>query len=183
MPGPGNPSYGLFTNKVVSTSVINGGASKKPGQPYILDLVTLEVLYFQNIPKDLKYHPEASWLVVASASRNNPNFQYLGGDDNLSFTLSWYSDDKSSQDVIKAMKWIEALSRNDGYNSKPHPIQCVWGNMYRDAKWIVHSAGPSNMSMFDRTNGMFPRLATQEIVLKRVVETNRSLSDIRSIYQ
>jgi hypothetical protein len=176
-----SPIYTLGNKSPVPIN-LNGGANQKQGQPYILDLVTLEWLYFQNIPQEVEYDPKAEWIAIASAGRNNPGYQYLGGDDTLSFTLSWYSNDATRQDVWRAIKWLESLSRNDSYTNKPHLVQCVWGDMFRDSRWIVHSAGPVRPSLFDRENGMMPRLATQNVVLKRVTLTNTSIEQIRSIF-
>lgn len=155
----------------------------KPNQPYILDLVTRERLIFQNVPTELTYDPDSRWLAVASPGRNNPIYHYLGSEDTLSFTLSWYSDDTNKQDVLTKIKWLESLGKNNGYDEKPHLLQCVWGDMFRDAKWIMFKSGPARMSLFDRTAGMMPKLATQDITLKRVVELNRSRTNILDIYQ
>lgn len=175
-----NPTYG-FTNKTIATNVNGIPSSQKKNQPYILDLVTRERLFFQNIPSSTNYHPESNWAPVVSPGRNNPLYQYTGGEDTLSFTLTWYSNIQTKDDVIKAVKWLESLGKNNGYDEKPHLLQCVFGMLYRDAKWIMHSAGPIDLSNFDREVGMLPKLARQDIVLKRVTETNRTRTDILSI--
>lgn len=173
--------YQLGSNKTPPTNVSPSG-KMKPGQPYILDLVTRQFLYFQNIPKDVKYTPESLWMAVASAGRNNPNYQYVSGDDTLQFTLSYYADTPNRQDVWTTIKWLESLARNDSYDNKPHQVQCVWGDLWQTAIWIVKSAGPVTLDLFDREYGMMPKIATQELTLKRVTEVNRPLSDIQSIY-
>lgn len=175
-----SPTYG-FTNKTVANNVTGVPSIQKTNQPYILDLITRERLFFQNIPTDLKYNPESNWGPVASPGRNNPLYQYTGGEDTLTFTLSWYADVATKDDVIKSIKWLEALGKNNGYDEKPHPLQCVWGMLYRDAKWIMHSAGPINLSLFDRAVGMLPKMASQEIILKRITTINRTRTDILSI--
>jgi len=176
------PIYG-FQNRTVANNNTGGiGTRIKPNQPYILDLVTLERLFFQNIPTDLKYSPESNWVAVAMPGRNNAVYQFTGGEDILAFTLSWYSDETGKTDVIRKVKWLESLTRNDGYDNKPHPVQCIWGNLFRDAKWVLTSAGPINFSNFDREVGMWPKLATQEIILKRITDQNRSRDQILNIY-
>lgn len=175
------PQFG-FNNRKVANNVAGPNNAQKPNQPYILDLVTLERLYFQNIPNDHKYNPDASWAVIASPGRNTPIYLYDGSEDVLSFTLSWYCEESDRQDVLTKVKWLESLTKNDGYDNKPHPVQCVWGQMYRDAKWIVFSAGPINWGLHDRQFGMLPKLATQELVLKRIAEVNRTRADVLNIY-
>lgn len=175
-----NPTYG-FSSKTVATSINGISSSQKPNQPYILDLVTRERLFFQTIPTEHKYHPDSNWAVINSPGRNNPLYHFTGGEDTLSFTMSWYADVSTRDDVLKAVKWLESLGKNNGYDEKPHSLQCIWGDLYRDAKWIMFSSGPIDFSMFDREFGMLPRLAKQEIVLKRITTINRTRTDILSI--
>lgn len=176
---PNPPVYG-FSNQV-SNNPSGTAAKQKLGQPYLLDLVTRDRVIFQTIPKEMKYKPDANWFAVASAGWNNPRYQYGGGEDVLSFTITWYSDEVGKQDVIRQVKWIESLSRNNSFDEPPHPVQFVMGDLFRDAKWIVSSAEYS-LDQFDRTAGMMPKYASQEIVLKRITETNRSTTAIQSIY-
>lgn len=176
-------TYGYQGKTVAQNPSGTTNQTIKTNQPYILDLVTRERLVFQNVPLELSYDPDSRWLAVASPGRNNPIYHYLGSEDTLSFTLSWYSDDSTKQDVITKIKWLESLSKNNGYTEKPHMLQCVWGDLFRDAKWIMFKAGPARLSLFDRTAGMMPKLASQDIVLKRVVEQNRTRTNILDIYQ
>lgn len=177
---PNIPTYGFPNNQV--TNNVNGVRMvNKIGQPYLLDLVTLERVVFQSIPKDMKYKPEAVWLSVPSAGWNNPRYNYTGGEDVLNFSITWYSDEAGKQDVMRKLKWIESLSRNNGFDEKPHKVQFIMGSLFTYATWIVASAEYS-LDQFDRTAGMMPRFASQEITLKRVTEINRSRTDIQSIY-
>ena|SRR5882757_3168571 len=175
------PVYSLNSKNLTTISIGLINTIKKINQPYILDLITRERLVFQNIPNDLKYSPESNFMAVASAGRNNPLYQYVGSEDVLAFTLSWYAEETSKNDVLRKVKWLESLSKNDGYDNKPHLVQCVFGEVFRDAKWIVSSAGPIQFNLFDREIGMFPKLATQEITLKRVTDKNRTRQEILSI--
>lgn len=175
------PTYG-FKNKTISPGVSGGiNTTTKPNQPYLLDLVTLERLFFQNIPTVLKYTPESQFVAIPSAGRNNPLYHYVGSEDSLAFTITWYAEESAKDDVLRKAKWLESLSKNDGYDKKPHLVQLIFGNVFKDAKWLVTSAGPIDFSLFDRTAGMLPKLATQEITLKRTTETNRSRVEILSI--
>lgn len=177
---PNNPAYG-FPNNQVGKNVNGVQMVNKTGQPYILDLVTLEYVVFQSIPKELKVKPEARWFAVPSAGWNNDRYQYTGGEDVVSFTITWYSNEASKQDVIRKIKWIESLCRNNGFDEKPHKLQFCIGQVFRDAQWILWSTEYS-LDQFDRTAQMMPKYASQEIVLKRVTKTNRSTTDIQSIY-
>lgn len=153
---------------------------KKASQPFFVDMVTCETLLFQTVPVELTYGPETNWNVVATAGRNNPNYQYSGAEDTLNFSMTWYANEENREDVLKKCKWLESLSKNNGYDEKPHRIKLMFGNVFNDAEWIVFAA-PFKISMFNRTFGMLPTLAVQEVTLKRITTTNRGTNDIRKI--
>lgn len=155
----------------------DGLQDKRPNQPYILDLVTKQRLFLQTVPMELNYGSEGAWATIAPVGMNNPFYHYTGSEDTLTFSITWYSDEENRQDVIKKCKWIESLTKNDGYENKPHPVQFIMGDLYRNAKWIVYSA-PYKMANFNREFGMMPQFASQEITLKRISPINRMRSDI-----
>lgn len=149
----------------------------KENQPCIVDLVTLEKLYLQTVPLELNYNPETAWTVIMAAGRNNPLYQYSGAEDTLSFTITWYADTEAKEDVLRKVKWIEALGKNNGYDEKPHRIKFIFGKMFADAEWILF-AMPVKYSLFDRPKGMMPCHAIHEITLKRITRTNMKRNDI-----
>lgn len=180
-------------NTLQQGSAVNTGSGNDPAvlsqpassgrflnQPYILDMVTGTKLKLQVVPLDLEYEPETTWNVVASPGRNNPLYQYTGGEDTLTFSLTWYAQEKTREDVLTQVKWLESLSKNDGYDNKPHRIQFVMGTLYSNASFIVFSA-KYKLSLFQRPYNMMPTLATQELILKRVTQFNRGSSDIQRI--
>lgn len=164
-------------NRLITDEFFEDPSSHKLHQPFLLDLVTLEKIFFQNIPGEIDYDPQSNWNVVASPGRNTPLYQYTGAEDTISMTLSWYSDVESRQDVLKKCKMMEALSKNNGYDEKPHLVALMFGDLFRGARFIVEKA-PYKLSMFSRPHGMLPQLATTELTLKRVNENNRSRADI-----
>lgn len=157
-----------------------GTSPGKLNQPYLLDMVNCEKLFLQTIPLELNYAPETSWAVIASPGRNTPLYQYTGAEDTLSFTINWYAEELNKEDVIRKAKWVEALGKNNGYDEKPHHIKFIFGKLFQDAEWIV-SAMPVKFSLFDRSEGMLPCLATQEITLKRINSNNRLRNAILKI--
>lgn len=149
-------------------------------QPYLIDMETGKTLMFQSVPTELMYSSGITWVTIASAGRNNPLYQYTGAEDSIAFTLSWYAEEESRQDVLTKCKWLESLGKNDGYDNKPHRIKLVFGKLFSDAIWIVSSAD-YKISMFNRLKGMLPTLAMQEVILKRVMITNRTTNQIRKL--
>lgn len=176
----GDPIYG-FGDRQQKQQNFNPGDNGKPGQPYFVDLVTLEKLFLQTIPLEMEYDPQANFVAIASAGRNLAIYHYTGGEDKLEFTITWYGNDATRQTVIAKAKWLESLTRNDGYDNKPHNVQFIFGDLFRDAQWIVKHAG-YRLSQWNRQFGMMPQLAVQTIVLMRAGELNRSRADILSIY-
>lgn len=152
----------------------------RQNQPYFVDMVTTEMLFLQMVPLELTYAPETEWNTIVSPGRNTPLYQFTGGEDTWSFSISWYANEESRQDVLRKCKWIEALSKSNAYKEKPHRVKFIMGDLFLDAIWIVFSA-PYKISLFNRTLGMLPQLATQEITLKRVMTLNRTSAQIRKI--
>lgn len=150
---------------------------QRNNQPFIIDMVTKEILFFQTIPLEIEDGGETTWAVIQAPGRNIPLFQYTGAEDTLTFSLSWYANTESKEDVLKKCKWLKAISRNDGYDQKPHRIKLVFGKMFTNAEWVVFSA-KYKISLFDRSKGMYPCLAIQDVILKRVITTNLSRAEI-----
>ena len=149
-------------------------------QPYFVDMVNCETLYLQTIPIELTYEPECQWAAIAAPGRNNPNYQFLGAEDTLSLSITWYANEESREDVLRKCKWLESMSKNNGYDEKPHRVKFMFGNLFNDSEWIITSA-KYNLRLFSRPYGMLPALALQEIVLKRIMTTNRTTNQIRKI--
>lgn len=152
--------------------------TRKENQPAILDMVTMEILRFQTIPPELSVEMDSGFSEVKTSGRNNPIYHYTGSSNQIKLTLSWYSNYHNRQDVIRKCKWLEALTKADGYVSKPHEIRLIWGELFKQSKFIVTSA-PYKLGLFIRNQGMLPSHATQEITLNRITTTNLSYSDIQ----
>lgn len=143
-----------------------------------LDSNPREKLAIQGIPLQLKVNPISNWAVIPSIGRNNPFYHYTGGEDELRFTIDWYSETIHRADVIEKCRWIESLSRNDSYvNRVPH-LFLSWGDLFKFSKWVLIEA-PYNLSVFEQGNNSLPILANQEIALKRITEQNTYTNEIR----
>ncbi|HEU4607086.1 MAG TPA: hypothetical protein VFS31_03185, partial [Chitinophagaceae bacterium] len=70
--GTGLP-YRQIAFTLLEQEVISGfSKDQRPSQPFILDLVTLEKLFFQSIPSSINIEPDSSFVAVESPGRNNP---------------------------------------------------------------------------------------------------------------
>lgn len=141
------------------------------------------------IPRELQMATESNFVGISSFGRNNPFYQYTGAEDTLTFEIDWLASNNNREDVITKCRWIEALTKGDGYNDVPHRIILMWGSdnkLFRDYKWLVVAA-PYRLLNFTRgymennefTNtSLLPNRAIQQITLKRITDTNLTSAQI-----
>jgi hypothetical protein len=143
------------------------------------------------VPRDLNYSADSNFVGIATMGRNNPHYHFTGSEDSLTFTIDWFSNELDRQDVIFNCRWLESLTKGDGYKERPHRVQLAWGQdnlMFRDDIWLVTSASyilsdfvdsykdPSNGDI--TRVGMLPMQAKQNVVLKRITRKNRNSAQI-----
>jgi len=138
----------------------------------------VQKLRIQTVPLQLDVEPTANWAVIPSVGRNNPFYHYTGGEDQLRITLDWYSVDVLRQDVIANCRWVESLSRANGYKDSPPRILLIFGDLFKYTTWIITGA-PYKLSLFDKENAMLPRQAYQELTLRKVVDHNTGIGERR----
>ena len=128
--------------------------------------------------------------------RNNPHYHYTGAEDTLEFVIDWFSADNNRTDVIFNCRWVEALSKNNGYNNRLPRVKIKWGELdylFGEHEWVVSNA-PYKLSNFvaayhERDEnfkagelvkvGSLPQQAYQTITLKRITKTNLTSKQIR----
>lgn len=156
-------------------------STQKQNQPYILDLIDLKRVYLQGLPLEIQVSEETTFATINTHGRNTPFYQPSHGEDTIRFNISWFADIEEQSDVLAKCKWISSLSKIDGYNkSGLHPIALSFGKLFKGSKWIVKSATYS-LRLYNRELGMMPRLATQELVLARISDTNMDLKTYRKL--
>lgn len=143
-----------------------------------LDSSPLERVRIQSVPETVNVDPISNWNAVPSIGRNNPFYHYTGGEDEVKFTLDWYSTTENRQDVIDACRWVQSLSRNDSYTNKVPRVHLSWGDLYKYSEWIVYKA-PYELKFFEPGNGLLPAQAFQRLTLRKVSDENTSRDDIR----
>lgn len=164
-------------NLVSGVERFEDSRSKQPNQPYIIDLDNLEKLMFQNIPDEISVDPESTFVALETPGRNVPNYHFTGSETTIKFSLSYYCDHPTRQDVITKCRWLEALTMNDGYIGRVHHVAFGWGDLYTGQKFIV-TAAPYKLNLFDREYNMLPRYAKQEVTLKRISEKQLTRKDL-----
>lgn len=163
----------------------------------------LQKLELQNRPSEIKITPSSNWVDVNSMGRNNPFSIYTGGNETITLDISWYADQLyRSDDVISKCRLLESWSKADGYVASPPIIKLIWGDgdMFSNYKFVLKSATYS-LSNFNsvaviakygdygsklgqkvgetyKKGELFPRVATQSLVLQRVTDNNLNHVDI-----
>lgn len=142
------------------------------------------------VPRELEFRPETNFVGISSFGRNNPFYQYTGAEDTLTFEIDWLASNNNREDVITQCRWIEALTKGDGYDDTPHRIILMWGKdnkLFENYQWII-TAAPYKLKNFNRgyigedgnfiNTHMLPTQAYQQITLKRITDNNLSSADI-----
>lgn len=171
-----------------------------------LDVSPAISIVIQNRPNELRVEPTSTWAAVKSMGRNNPFYFYTGGEDTISFDISWYcTDEKNRDDVVNKCRLLESWTRANGYSSSPPTLRIQWGDsgLFEDDLFILVSASYTlthfqNASRMtrrynhsptgQRINGedqpqpqnlkLLPNYATQSLIFKRVSTSNRTWEDI-----
>ena len=173
-----SPTTTDIKNKV---TLINISAS-----PYIK-------LELQGLPMEVEFNPETTWSTVKSMGRNNPFYVYTGGEDTLSFEVTWYANDPNGrEDVINKCKLLESWSKADSYTKSPPLIQILWGSsgIFSEDTYILHQAKYklSNFQNAHRSKDrksiidgkLLPNTAIQNLVFKKVTSDNQTSEQIIS---
>jgi hypothetical protein len=139
-----------------------------------------DTLTIPTIPREISYDPMPSWSTIASIGRNAPFYNYSGSEDTLTFEIDWFSKADDRSYVLYACRWVEALTKANGYNGDPHRLKLIWGKdalLFKDVVWVVHKAS-YRLSQFHKGKSMLPQQAYQEIILKKVLDKNSTDEDI-----
>jgi len=145
------------------------------------------------IPSELEFQVPSQLKDLGIIGRNYPVYHYTGSEETLTIKLSWYDFGNDSDSVVAKCRKLEALSKADGYNRPPRLIYINWGDQHWRVKegsllknhiYVVQSANYTLSQFVLRRqldalnslalqtgawqNGMYPLVATQDVVLKRV---------------
>lgn len=159
----------------------------------------IQYIQLQTIPSEIQHVDETAWAVINSMGRNVPMYHYTGSETSVTFSVSWYSDDRDNpDDVLTKCRLLEAWTKADGYVKAPPILQIRWGSAdvfkdqffilakadYRLSNWRVASNryDPQTKRFIPvgKQPGLQPSTATQELTFKRVSLTNLRYSDIIS---
>lgn len=151
----------------------------------------------QGKPFEVDVSPDSNWATVKSMGRNNPFMMYTGGEDTISFDISWFSVQSDRKDVINKCRLLESWTRADGYKASPPLLNISWGsaNLFKDQTFVLVSAKytltnfqNAHRKDYDRRGsgeelvdlGLLPNCAIQKLVFKKVTVDNTTHEQIIS---
>lgn len=137
-----------------------------------------ERLELYCVPEKLEVSPGITMEVVGSMGRNNPFYMYTGGEDEIAFTIDWYSRTSTRRDVIEQCRLLESWGRNNGYAQSKPELLLVWGELFKNTLWTLKEM-PYELTIFERGNGVLPRQGYQDIKMVKVVKRQTTWDDIR----
>lgn len=185
-----------FTSELIKNDIVIANLNVSPAISLVI----------QNRPDRLKVEPAATWAAVRSMGRNNPFYFYTGGEDTITFDISWYSVDADHRDdVVNKCRLLESWTRANGYSASPPTLRIQWGNsgLFEDDLFIL-AAAPYELTHFQNASRMMsrydndpdtgqritntvsqpynlkllPNCATQTLTFKRVTKNNRTWEEI-----
>ena len=159
---------------------------------YLVNLHTspYTLLCIQNRPYEVQINPGSTWVSVKSMGRNNPFYMYTGGEDTLSFEVSWYtSDPNHPEEVIAKCRLLESWTKANGYLNAPPTLRILWGDsgLFDNFDFILESC-PYRLTNFQNASRssigaigdnnkivdkkLYPACATQTLTFKKVIKDN-----------
>lgn len=195
------PDTGV-TKAIEEANKIRRGKPQNKVIIYNLTASPYQYIELQNRPPLVDFKGETTWASVKSMGRNTPMYHYTGAEDVLQFNVSWFRTDQAHPDeVINKCRVLEAWSKANGYKAAPPILMIQWGgdsndNLFDDQLFILMSATYTLKNFSDTSrawdsdkktnsnnlidNKLYPTVATQELIFRRVSATNLEYADILS---
>lgn len=194
LPESGSAEVIDATNKIIG--------SKPQNKVIIYNLTASPYQYIelQVRPQLIDFKGETTWASIKSMGRNTPMYHYTGAEDVLQFNVSWFRTDPNHPDeVINKCRVLEAWSKANGYKAAPPILMIQWGgdsddSLFEDQLFILMSATYTLKNFNDTSrawdsdkktksntlinNKLYPTVATQELIFRRVSATNLEHEDI-----
>lgn len=161
-------------------------------------------IVLQGLPQEIDLKSPTTWTTVRSMGRNNPFMFYTGGEDVLSFDISWYTNDiNNPYEVVEKCKLLQSWVKADGYNAAPPILMIHWGksDIFINDLWVLTNAD-YKLSNFQNARAkrqktdewgnpleerfkpedlrLLPACAQQKLIFKKVIGANTLYTDMVS---
>jgi hypothetical protein len=158
----------------------------------------LKTIEIPTWPREVLYRAESQFVALTSIGRNNPHYNYVGAEDTLEFNIDWYTTDNNRKQVIENCRYLESLSKANGYQNRPPLLKIQWGEddiLFKHHTWILVSAPYTMREFYGKyqtnkegnkeiqtlTGSNLPHQALQTVTFKRVTTRNLTTSEIRLV--
>lgn len=159
----------------------NLGVNTTNGKCYIVELrPPYQKLEIQFVPEEFNLSSTADEAKIQVVGRNNPLIHYTGGNDKLSLTLDFYSDEENRKDVLTRVNWIKSLRMSDGSYGPKRNISLVFGDLFRKEIWSVSNV-KVKLQHLDGDFNFMPRQAYVDLELTLDPKSNLRIDDVRNI--
>lgn len=165
------------------------GAAQLTGEVDKASTITLDF-----IPTTLTYTPSSTMTPIKVLGVNNPTFHFGGSNDVLEFKIDWYGYRQAP--VLAKCRFIESLTKADGWASGPPSISIDWGGgpMFDYHRFVVTKAAyilktftpnkwvevPGNGSAGTyESHNLLPVHASQTVVMNRITTSQLTHKEIR----
>jgi hypothetical protein len=143
---------------------------------YIIGVKTLDTLEFQFLPR-VREKRNLTFAEIPVVGANNSIFNATGGSADLTLDIGFYINDNSREDVIKAIRTLEAFTYTGGNGNDIETVQIVLGKLYKGRKYLITSID-NNPDLFDISKDFLPQSAKVTVSLKEVYQ-NRNRNNIK----
>lgn len=131
---------------------------------YLVASKTLQRLRLQVAPAEIKSVRKLIAPAILPIGANNPVYNPVGGNTDVTFDLYFYVDRENREDVIEKIRWIESLTYNNGSHTTYENVLILWGDLFRGRKFILKTV-ETTMSLFSPQNNNVPQMAKVRLTL------------------
>lgn len=136
-----------------------------------------DVVEFQFVPNEMDDARTNKLVNIPVVGRSNDQFQYVGGEDTLNLTLTFYADDDNRENAMKSVRLLKALGMNNAGFGPARRLKLIMGNLYPREVWSLKRVS-SQLKGFDKDNDYLPIYATVNLQLVLNPVNNRRRRDV-----
>lgn len=151
------------------------------GRLWIVPEIELDKkIEIQFVPSEIAITRSASIQTIGIVGRNNPLYQYTGGETSMPLSLDFYAQDEDRKDVLRTIRFLESLAVNNGYRNPPQRIHLVFGDIFKHEMWTIKSV-KYRLGNFDKQYGFLPKQGYVDLELVLDTRKNLTTRDLRYV--
>lgn len=116
-------------------------------------------MQIQFMPNTINYNRSNDLNPFQVVGRNNPFYNYTGGNDTLNFKLDLYASDEEFKTVIQKINWLKSISINKSSNKGFTPVTIIFGDLFENDTWLLEGFN-SQLTHLQPVAGFLPQRAS-----------------------